>query len=286
MTFLRYLRLTLVFIVTFILSYIVCLQKTPKTSFSYYKQYLLDFQVPPLAFLDKQYVNFRPRPIPKASKDFSQKQKKQPLSIYNLTSQDELAASDTTETTAYTLDNITYLTGTARNIVYLNQADPRWGNKMYGGNDPIAKYGCGPTAMAMVVSSMTDSMVFPDAMADWSRTHGYFAYGSGSYHSLIPNAAEAFGLQATSMTDYTYDAIRKELATGKIIVALMKKGHFTTSGHFILVHGTTLDGKVLIADPMSLDNSLKAWDIDVLINELKLGATGGGPLWAISVPSP
>ncbi len=37
---------------------------------------------------------------------------------------------------------------------------------------------------------------------------------------------------------------------------------------------------------MSLENSLKAWDIDILINELKMGATGGGPLWAISVPTP
>lgn len=280
----RYLRITILFIVTFTVSYIICLQKIPKVSFYYYKQYLLQYQVASLSFLDKQYVNFRPRPVPKAMKDFSQKQKKQPLSIYNLTSQDELAASETSETSSYTLDNITYLTGTARNIVYLNQADPRWGNKMYGGNDPIAKYGCGPTAMAMVVSSMTDRVVLPDEMADWSRTHGYFAYGSGSYHALIPNAADAFGLQCSSITDYTYDAIRKELATGKIIVALMKKGHFTTSGHFILVHGTTLDGKVLIADPMSLDNSLKAWDIDVLLNELKMGATGGGPLWSISVP--
>jgi len=64
----------------------------------------------------------------------------------------------------------------------------------------------------------------------------------------------------------------------------MKKGHFTTGGHFILVHGITADGKVLIADPMSLENSLKAWDINVLLNELKTSATSGGPLWAISAP--
>lgn len=286
MTFLRYLRITILFIVTFTFTYNVCSKKIPKTSFHYYKQYLLEYRVSSLEFMDKQYTKFMPRPIPKLSKDYTQKPKKQPLSIYSLTSQDELAASETTETSLYTLDNVTYLKGTARNVVYFNQADPRWGNKLYGGNDPISKYGCGPTAMAMVVSSMTNRVVLPDEMADWSRTNGYFAHGSGSYHSLIPNAAQAFGLEATSLTDYTYDNIRKELATGKIIVALMKKGHFTTSGHFVLVHGTTLDGKVLIADPMSLENSLKAWDIDILINELKLGATGGGPLWTISVPTP
>lgn len=280
----RYIRITLLFLVTFIISYIICSHKIPKTSFYYYKQYILAYRVESLAFMEDQFASALPRPRQKAYKDFSQKEKKQPLSIYNLTSQDELAASDTNETSYYTLDGVTYLTSTARNIVYLNQTDSRWGNKMYGGNDPISKYGCGPTAMAMVVSSMTNQLVLPDAMADWSRTHGYYAYSSGSYHSLIPNCAQAFGLQATSITDYSYEAIRKELATGKVIVALMKKGHFTTSGHFIIVHGTTLDGKVLIADPMSLENSLKAWDIDILLNELKIGASGGGPLWAIGAP--
>lgn len=280
----RYLRMFLLFVCTFSAAFIISFQKIPRVSFYYYKQYLLAYQVPSLSFMDKQYVSILPRPVPKASKDFSQKQKKQPLSIYNLTSHDELAASDTTETGSYTLDGITYLKSNARNIIYLNQADARWGNKLYGGNDPIAKYGCGPTAMAMVISSMTGSIVLPDQMADWSRENGYYAYGSGSYHALIPNAAQAFGLQATSLTDFTYDTIRRELSTGKIIVALMKKGHFTTSGHFIIVHGTTLDGKVLIADPMSLENSLKAWDIEVLMNELKIGATSGGPLWSISLP--
>ena len=282
--FLRYVRITILFIITFTISYIACLKHIPTQSFYYYKQYILAYRVSSLSFMDKQYASILPRPIQKANKDFSQKPKKQPLSIYNLTSHDELAASATTETSTYTIGDITYLTSTIKNIVYFNQTDARWGNKIYGGNDVISKYGCGPTAIAMVVSSLTERIILPDEMANWSREQGYFAYGSGSYHSLIPNAAKAFGLEATSISDHNYESIRKELESGKVIVALMKKGHFTTGGHFILVHGITADGKVLIADPMSLENSLKAWDINVLLNELKTSATSGGPLWAISAP--
>ena len=36
-----------------------------------------------------------------------------------------------------------------------------------------------------------------------------------------------------------------------------------------------------IAHPINLDNSLRAWDIDILLNELKMGANSGGPLWSI-----
>lgn len=283
-SFLRYVRITILFIVTFTISYIACLRHIPTKSFYYYKQDILAYRVSSLSFMDKQYASILPRPIQKANKDFSQKPKKQPLSIYNLTSHDELAASATTETGTYTIGDITYLTSSGKNIVYFNQTDARWGDKIYGGNDVISKYGCGPTAIAMVVSSMTDRMILPDEMAEWSRAQGYFAYGSGSYHSLIPNAAKAFGLEATSISDHSYEGIRKELESGKVIVALMKKGHFTTGGHFILVRGITADGKVLIADPMSLENSLKAWDINILLNELKTSATSGGPLWAINTP--
>lgn len=277
----RFLRITILFITTFILSYYFFSQKLPKKSFHGYLQDIMQYHVASLSDIDKQYASIVPQSIQKAKKDFSQKPKQQPLSIYALTSQDELASSVTSETGTFTIGDITYLTGSAKNIVYFNQTDPRWGNKMYGGNDTIAKYGCGPTTMAMVISTLTDQIITPDQMANWARENGYFSPGSGSYHSLIPDSAIAFGLDATSFTDYTHEGIIKELSTGNILGALMKKGHFTTGGHFIIFHGVTLDGKVLIVDPMNLDNSLRAWDIDILLNELKMGANSGGPLWSI-----
>lgn len=176
------------------------------------------------------------------------------------------------------------LTGNATEIVYYNQNDERWSNKMYGKNDTIGIYGCGPTTLAMIVSSLTDTNMNPEDMAAWAYNNGQFCAGSGSYHSIIPEGAKSFGLTVNSFTDYTSKGIIQELSTGKIIVALMDKGHFTSGGHFIILRGITLEGKVLIADPQSLENSKTEWDTQIIIDEIKYGAGFGGPMWSIEIP--
>ena len=45
-------------------------------------------------------------------------------------------------------------------VVYYNQLDERWADLPYG-TDNIGGYGCGPTSMAIVVSSLTDQTVDP-----------------------------------------------------------------------------------------------------------------------------
>ena len=132
-------------------------------------------------------------------------------------------------------------------VVYYNQTDARWGNKLYGRTGTIGWEGCGPTALAMVVASMTDNKVTPYDVAQWSAQNGYRCEGNGSYHSLIPNGGEHYGL--------TVDKIGKDskklveaLESGKLVIAIMAPGHFTTTGHFIVLRGITEEGKVLVAD--------------------------------------
>lgn len=173
------------------------------------------------------------------------------------------------------------LSGGAVNILYFSQNDPRWQNKTYGPYDSIGVYGCGPTALSMLVSSLTEENITPDKMAEWAYQNGFHSSKSGSYHSIIPNGAASFGLKAESITDYSSQNLIQELSTGKIIVALMDEGHFTAHGHFIILRGVTLDGKVLIADPKSLENSLKEWDLDIILEEAKYHASSGGPMWSI-----
>lgn len=48
----------------------------------------------------------------------------------------------------------------ATEVVYYNQLDERWADLPYG-TDNIGGYGCGPTSMAIVVSSLTDQTVDP-----------------------------------------------------------------------------------------------------------------------------
>ena len=101
-------------------------------------------------------------------------------------------------TTIASLGNVRFTDG-ATEVVYFNQLDERWANKPYG-TDNIGGYGCGPTSMSIVVSSLTDDIVDPVEMAEWAYKSGGWCSKSGSYHSLIPSTAQAWGLNVEGCT--------------------------------------------------------------------------------------
>ena len=164
-------------------------------------------------------------------------------------------------------------------VIYFNQLDERYANQPYG-TDHIGGYGCGPTSMAIVVSSLTGKTVDPAQMARWAYEHGYWCSKSGSYHTLIPGAAQAWGLSVEGCTASEPQRILDALANGKLVVALMTKGHFTSSGHFIVLRGVQ-DEKILVADPASYRRSQKVWDLSIILNEASRRAGAGGPFWII-----
>ena len=164
-------------------------------------------------------------------------------------------------------------------VVYFNQLDQRYANQPFG-TDNIGGYGCGPTSMAIVVSSLTDEIVDPIAMAKWAYENGGWCKGQGSYHSLIPNAAKAWGLNVEGCKASEPQRILDALSQGKLVVAIMGKGHFTTTGHFIVLRGVQ-DGKILVADPASTSRSQKTWDLSIILNEAGKRAGAGGPFWIV-----
>lgn len=166
-------------------------------------------------------------------------------------------------------------------VVYYNQLDERWRDLPYG-TDNIGGYACGPTSMSIVVSSLTSETVDPPHMAQWAYENGYWCSGSGSYRSLIPGAARAWGLTVEGCTASEPQRIVDALADGKLVVAIMTKGHFTSSGHFIVLRGVTSDGKILVADPASYRRSEKEWDLKIILNEASKLSGSGGPFWIIS----
>lgn len=91
--------------------------------------------------------------------------------------------------TITTLGDVRFTDGETE-VIYFNQLDERYANQPYG-TDHIGGYGCGPTSMAIVVSSLTSETVDPLQMARWAYEHGYWCSKSGSYHTLIPGAAQA-----------------------------------------------------------------------------------------------
>lgn len=176
------------------------------------------------------------------------------------------------------LGDITFTDGSTP-VVYFNQLDERYANELYG-TDYIGGYGCGPTTMAIVVSSLSGETVNPAEMAEWAYQNGYWCKGSGSYHSLIPAAAQSWGLSVSGCTTSESQRIVDALSEGKLVVAIMSKGHFTSGGHFIVLRGVK-DGKIMVADPASYSRSEQLWDLSIIINEASRRAGAGGPFWII-----
>jgi len=172
----------------------------------------------------------------------------------------------------------------AVDLTYYMQTDPRWGQKFYGGSDTIAEYGCGPTSLAMVISAFTNVNIDPEQMCKWAYDRGYWYSGSGSIHGLIPDAAKAFGLKVEGVenTPDAADKIKSALSSGNLIIALMGKGTFTKSGHFIVLRGITEDGKILVADPNSKELTNESFEASLIVNEAKAWAAENGPFWVIS----
>ena len=181
-------------------------------------------------------------------------------------------------TTITSLGDVRFTDG-ATEVVYFNQLDQRYANQPYG-TDNIGGYGCGPTSMAIVVSSLTDDLVDPIEMAEWAYRNGGWCKGQGSYHSFIPNAAKAWGLPVEGCKASEPQRILDALSSGKLVVAIMSPGHFTTGGHFIVLRGVK-DGKILVADPASTYRSQKSWDLSIILNEAGKRAGAGGPFWII-----
>lgn len=184
------------------------------------------------------------------------------------------------EYTPEDLGNLTFTDGST-DVVYYNQKDVKWGDLSYGTSDNIAESGCGPTALAIVVSSLTDTKINPKEMADWAYENGYYIPNGGSYHSLIPEGAEHYGLFVTGARANEGQKIIDALSNGKLVIAIMGKGTFTSTGHFIVLRGVTSEGKILVADPFSINYSNKEWDLSLILNEASKRASSGGPFWLI-----
>ena len=93
-------------------------------------------------------------------------------------------------------------------------------------------------------------------------------------------AAGAWGLPVSGCTASEAQRIVDALSEGKLVVAIMSKGHFTSGGHFIVLRGVK-DGKIMVADPASYSRSEQLWDLSIIVNEASRRAGAGGPFWII-----
>lgn len=182
---------------------------------------------------------------------------------------------NTTGTGSY-VDGVTFMTGSFGKIYYYNQGDYNDPGS-YGGFGTIAAYGCGPTSLAMVVSSLLNEAHDPIELTNYVCSIGGCTY-SGTAWDAITKTPSHYGLKVTR-TGNKQEVINA-LGNGKsLVIALMCPGHFTSSGHFITLTGSNSNGKVTVADPASRDRSTE-WDFNIVAEETCSG--GGQPYWIIT----
>ena len=142
----------------------------------------------------------------------------------------------------------------------------------YGYGTTIASSGCGPTAMAMVLTKMTGKKVTPVDTANWSLANGHRVKNNGTAWSFFGAIAPQYGISCQQM-GVSKSNIIDNLKAGKMLIMSMGPGHFTSGGHYIVLRGITEDGRIIVADPNSEKRSQQTWDVGVFLNE-------GKQIWA------
>lgn len=151
---------------------------------------------------------------------------------------------------------------------FLYQIDPEWAEHPYCGGT-LAVQGCGPTALDMVYIYLTgDTSMDPADMADFSTQNGFASDGSGTYWSLMTTGAAQLGLSGRQLS-ISADVLRAELEAGRPVICVMRPGHFTQIGHFIVVERLALDGGVVVHDSNSVGRSMRTWSLDLVCSEAK-----------------
>ena len=152
-------------------------------------------------------------------------------------------------------------------IPLLLQWDERWGYAGYG--DGLLGYtGCGPTALAMVVTGLTgDSSVTPYKVAQYAEKNGYYAEGQGTAWSLMTEGCQQFGVQGMELP-LDQHVIFTALENGQPIICSMRPGDFTATGHYIVLTAVK-EGKLEIHDPNSLIRSNQLWDYETIEPQIK-----------------
>ena len=165
-----------------------------------------------------------------------------------------------------------------RPVSYL-QTDPRWKNKPYrvpGENSTIGDSGCGPTAAAMLIETITGKTYTPEDACAWSIAHGYKALRQGTYYAYFTPQFAEFGIDC-QMLNWTntygkpdhpnHEKVVEKLKEGYYAIALMNKGLWTSSGHFVVLWWQ--DDKVRINDPASTRAARVNGDIRTFRSQVK-----------------
>ncbi len=136
-------------------------------------------------------------------------------------------------------------------IIY-KQNDPKWADEPYGvGGRTIASSGCGPSAMAMIITSLTGTEVTPSETAAYGNrpdVRTYTSDGGSDGVALAEKIAPQWGLTARYI-GASETEINNTLKSGGLVIVSGRGGlPFSTGGHFVVIRALTDTGKWLVGD--------------------------------------
>ena len=157
-----------------------------------------------------------------------------------------------------------------------SQYDPSWANKPYA-SSTIAASGCGPSAMAMIITNLTGSRVTPVATAQYAASQGMYIDGQGSSWSIGPTLAAHWNLKAKPIGADVAKITATLQSGGLVITSGQGPVPFTSGGHFIVIRGVAADGKWKVGDSAHPTANSQEWDPQQLIASMN-----GGSVYAIT----
>ena len=152
-----------------------------------------------------------------------------------------------------------------KKVVYFNQGEEPWGSMPYG-TSTIGAAGCGPTSMAIIISTLTGQIVNPQMTCAYSISNGEYVSGVGTAHSFPTNAAHHWGLTSERVGKDRMDHVVQSLKEGKMVIEICEAYTITGSGsgHFIVLTGVTRDGYITIADCASRERTGKVYSVETI----------------------
>lgn len=166
----------------------------------------------------------------------------------------------------------------SKKIYYYNQCSYK---SYYMSTDPanyeqykgrtICTSGCGPTSMAIVVSTFKQANHDPiELTAALVKNKGYM--GNGSIWAPMQTVLKSYGLNV--QITYDIETVRSALKTNNaLVISSMNKGNFTNNKHFIVLAGYNSNGETFVVDPNNggrkgITNKYWSFD-DVIVKQSK-----------------
>lgn len=145
--------------------------------------------------------------------------------------------------------------------IYYNQADSRWSNHKYPSqelpNATIKSGGCGATASAMIISSLTNNTIYPDTLGDIFVQKGIRVNGGTDVNKAAKYIAENYGLEYKKVN--SDDELINYIANGYVALVSVKGGSvFSTGGHIVFICGYA-NGLIQVYDPYLYTNKFNSY---------------------------